>query len=44
MTNHIGRKTLIKKMKHADIPKSLITKITSHKATEGVRSYEPGNH
>ena len=43
LTNHSGRKTLVKKMKQASIPETSIIKVTGHKSTTGLKSYDPGD-
>ena len=43
ITNHSGRKTVVKKMKAANIPETSIIKVTGHKTTEGLKSYDPGD-
>ncbi|XP_066935958.1 zinc finger MYM-type protein 3-like [Clytia hemisphaerica] len=43
ITNHSGRKLFVKKMKAANIPETSIIKITGHKTTEGLKSYDPGD-
>ena len=43
LTNHSGRKTLVKKMKEAKIPETSIIKVTGHSSTKGLSSYDPGD-
>ena len=43
LTNHSGRKTLVKKMKQANVPEESIIKVTGHKRTHGLKSYDPGD-
>ena len=43
ITNYSGRKTLVKKLKQADVPESSIIKVTGHKTTRGLLSYDPGD-
>ena len=42
-TNHSGRKTVVKKLKQANVPESSIIKLTGHTTEKGLRSYDPGN-
>ena len=42
-TNHSIRKTTVKKLKAANVPESLIIKITGHTSTKGLSSYDPGD-
>ena len=42
-TNHSGRKTVIKKLKHAKVPESSIIKLTGHTTEKGLRNYDPGD-
>ena len=41
LTNHSGRKTLVKKLKAAKIPESSIIKVTGHTTVRGLESYDP---
>ena len=41
ITNHSGRKTAVKKLKQSKIPESSIIKLTGHKSTAGLKSYDP---
>ena len=41
ITNHSGRKTLVKKLKAAQVPESSIIKVTGHTTEQGLRSYDP---
>lgn len=43
ITNHSGRKMLVKKLKAAGIPESSIIKVTGHTSTKGLSSYDPGD-
>lgn len=43
VTNHSGRKTLVKKLKAAQVPESSIIKVTGHTSTRGLRNYDPGH-
>ena len=43
LTNHSGRKTLVKKLKKADVPECSIIKVTGHKSTEGLKNYDPAD-
>ena len=43
LTNHSGRKTLVKKLKEAEVPESSIIKVTGHKSTEGLKNYDPAD-
>lgn len=43
ITNHSGRKTLVKKLKAAEIPETSIIKVTGHKHPDGLKSYDPGD-
>ena len=43
MTNNSGRKPLVKKMKQASIPETSIIKLTGHKSTRRLKSYDPGD-
>lgn len=43
LTNHSGRKTLVKKLKRAGTAESSIVKVTGHKSVAGLRSYDPGD-
>ena len=43
ITNHSGQKTLVKKLKSAQIPESSIIKITGLTSTRCLRNYEPGD-
>ena len=42
LTNHSGRKTLVKRLKASKIPESSIIKVTGHTSTNGLHSYDPG--
>ena len=41
LTNHSGRKTLIKKLKDAGVAESCIIKVSGHSTTAGLRNYDP---
>ena len=43
LTNHSGRKTLVKKLKPAEVPESSIIKVTGHKTVRGLANYDPGD-
>ena len=43
LTNHNGRRTHVNKMKAADVPETVISKVTGHKTSEGLKSYDPGD-
>ena len=43
LTNHSGRKTLVKKLKRAEVPESSIIKVTGHKTVRGLANYDPGD-
>ena len=43
ITNHSGRKTVVKKLKKAKIAESSIIKVTGHTTTKGLNSYDPGD-
>ena len=44
LTNHSGRKTVVKKLKKAaKIPETSIIKVTGHTNTRGLRSYDAGD-
>ena len=43
ITNHSGRKTLVKKLKAAKVPESSIIMVTGHKSKAELRSYDPGD-
>ena len=43
LTNHSGRKTLVRKLKKAKIAESSIIKVTGHTTTKGLNSYDPGD-
>lgn len=43
LTNHSGRHTLVKKLKSAKVPESSIIKVTGHKSTAGLKSYDPAD-
>ena len=43
VTNHSGRKTVVRKLKAAMIPESSIIKITGHTTVAGLRSYDPAD-
>ena len=42
-TNHSGRKTVIKKLKNANVPESSIIKLTGHTTEKGLKNYDPGD-
>ena len=42
LTNHNMRETAFKKLKASNVPESLITKVTGHTSTGGLKSYDPG--
>ena len=41
LTNHSGRKTLVKKLKQAKVPETSIIHVTRHSSTKGLSSYDP---
>ena len=41
ITNHSGRKTLVRKLKAAGVPESSIIKVTGHTTTAGLSAYDP---
>ena len=43
ISNHSGRKTLVRKLKAAKITESSIIKVTGHTSTRGLRNYDPGD-
>ena len=43
LTNHSIRKTAVKKLKAANVPESSIIKVTGHKSTRGLKSYDPAD-
>lgn len=43
LTNHSGRKTLVKKLKEANVPETSIIKVTGHTSTKGLSNYDPGD-
>ena len=43
LTNHSIRKTAVKKLKAANVPESSIIKVTGHKSTGGLKSYDPAD-
>ena len=40
LTNHSGRKTIVRKLKNAKIPESSIIKVTGHTTPAGLRNYD----
>ena len=43
ITNHSGRKTVVKKMKSSGVPKCEIKNITGHASTQGLDDYDSGD-
>ena len=43
LTNHDMRKTVVKKLKAANVPESSIIKVTGHTSIGGLKIYDPGD-
>ena len=41
LTNHSGRKTVVKKLKARNVPESSIIKVIGHSSVAGLQSYDP---